>query len=120
MRYNNISFNEAWVKSLTEDDFAQSPYNWQHWPDLTQEEREEKLRTLWRILNPKSDENDREHAAKQPEAEHRGIGIQDDVRLQDGLFELTTESDAIRDIGGQRQDREVQEHSLREEKVSDE
>lgn len=57
MWYHGINFNPEWVKSFdSEQAFAESILNYDHWTQkgfsIEEETRQERLKELWRILNP--------------------------------------------------------------------
>jgi len=64
MRYEGISWNEEWVRSMTEEEFVNSSLNRIHWSEspniLPADQRQKRLSELWQLLNPKANANDQQ------------------------------------------------------------
>lgn len=57
MRYEGISWNEGWIRSMPEEEFINSPLNADRWTQpgfsIPPAKRKARLRELWRMLNTK-------------------------------------------------------------------
>jgi len=66
MRYEGISWNEEWARSMTEEEFVNSPLNRVHWSEapnvIPSDQRKKRLRELWQLLNPKANANNHQSA----------------------------------------------------------
>jgi hypothetical protein len=56
MRYEGISWNEQWVRSMEEEVFVHHPLNADRWTQpgfaISTEQRVQRLHELWKLLNP--------------------------------------------------------------------
>lgn len=55
MIFNGTSFNVDYIKTLKEKEFVNSPDHHYLWPELTKEEKKEKLTQLYHLIVPKNE-----------------------------------------------------------------
>src|SRR5580700_1529619 len=97
MLYNGTSFNDEWVASMSEDDFALDPCNAYLWPELTMEQREDRLREYYNLVIP-ADHASRSGRSDGTSAADRygGFSRTDDDRHGDELPDAEPDADASR------------------------
>ena len=54
MRYENVCFNEKWIKSLTKAQFVNHVGNQHHWPKLSTLDRKARLAEVHKLANLKN------------------------------------------------------------------
>lgn len=53
MKFENVSFNEKFVKKFTTAQFAKHKSNAHLWPKITKEQREERLKEVHKLIKMK-------------------------------------------------------------------